>query len=143
MYKDVTKCVETLYNIPDKDDTGIRRGRELAFKYIDIRTAFLPDWLSDYRDNRGRLRKDLRDYVELRSSRHDFEALLKTAMPVRFWETTMTENGSRLEVNTAYFVHFLSMSGFGRLEDTLSREEYLVKVDGTMVRKVTAKDIRQ
>lgn len=143
MYKDVTKCVETLYNIPDKDDTGIRRGRELAFKYIDIRTAFLPDWLSDYRDNRGRPRKDLRDYVELRSSRHDFEALLKTAMPVRFWETTMTENGSRLEVNTAYFIHFLSMSGFGRLEDTLSREEYLVKVDGTMVRKVTAKDIRQ
>lgn len=143
MYKDVTKCVETLYNIPDKDDTGIRRGRELAFKYIDIRTAFLPDWLSDYRDNRGRPRKDLRDYVELRSSKHDFEALLKTAMPVRFWETTMTENGSRLEVNTAYFIHFLSMSGFGRLEDTLSREEYLVKVDGTMVRKVTAKDIRQ
>lgn len=143
MYKDVTKCVETLYNIPDKDDTGIRRGRELAFKYIDIRTAFLPDWLNDYRDNRGRPRKDLRDYVELRSSRHDFEALLKTAMPVRFWETTMTENGSRLEVNTAYFIHFLSMSGFGRLEDTLSREEYLVKVDGTMVRKVTAKDIRQ
>jgi len=143
MYKDVTKCVETLYNIPDKDDTGIRRGRELAFKYIDIRTAFLPDWLSDYRDNRGRPRKDLRDYVELRSSRHDFEALLKTAMPVRFWETIMTENGSRLEVNTAYFIHFLSMSGFGRLEDTLSREEYLVKVDGTMVRKVTAKDIRQ
>lgn len=143
MYKDVMKCVETLYNIPDKDDTGIRRGRELAFKYIDIRTASLPDWLSDYRDNRGRPRKDLRDYVELRSSRHDFEALLKTAMPVRFWETTMTENGSRLEVNTAYFIHFLSMSGFGRLEDTLSREEYLVKVDGTMVRKVTAKDIRQ
>ncbi|MBO4735676.1 MAG: hypothetical protein J5614_04700 [Paludibacteraceae bacterium] len=143
MYKDVMKCVETLYNIPDKDDTGIRRGRELAFKYIDIRTAFLPDWLSDYRDNRGRPRKDLRDYVELRSSKHDFEALLKTAMPVRFWETTMTENGSRLEVNTAYFIHFLSMSGFGRLEDTLSREEYLVKVDGTMVRKVTAKDIRQ
>lgn len=143
MYKDVTKCVESLYNIPDKDDTGIRRGRELAFKYIDIRTAFLPDWLSDYRDNRGRPRKDLRDYVELRSSRHDFEALLKTAMPVRFWETIMTENGSRLEVNTAYFIHFLSMSGFGRLEDTLSREEYLVKVDGTMVRKVTAKDIRQ
>lgn len=143
MYKDVTKCVETLYNIPDKDDTGIRRGRELAFKYIDIRTAFLPDWLSDYRDNRGRPRKDLRDYVELRSSRHDFEALLKTAMPVRFWETTMTENGSRLEVNTAYFIHFLSMSGFGRLEDSLSKEEYLVKVDGTMVRKVTAKDIRQ
>lgn len=143
MYKDVTKCVETLYNIPDKDDTGIRRGRELAFKYIDIRTAFLPDWLSDYRDNRGRPRKDLRDYVELRSSRHDFEALLKTAMPVRFWETTMTETGSRLEVNTAYFIHFLSMSGFGRLEDTLSREEYLVKVDGTMVRKVTAKNIRQ
>ena len=143
MYKDVMKCVETLYNIPDKDDTGIRRGRELAFKYIDIRTAFLPDWLSDYRDNRGRPRKDLRDYVELRSSKHDFEALLKTAMPVRFWETTMTENGSRLEVNTAYFIHFLSMSGFGRLEDTLSREEYLVKVDGTIVRKVTAKDIRQ
>ncbi len=144
MYKDVMKCVETLYNIPDKDDTGIRRGRELAFKYIDIRTAMLPDWLSDYRDNRGRPRKDLRDYVELRSTKHDFEDLLKTAMPVRFWESTLTENGAtRLEINTAFYINFLSMAGFGRLEDTLSKEEYLVKVDGSVVKKVTSKDIRQ
>jgi hypothetical protein len=144
MYKEVMKCVETLYNIPDKDETGIRRGRELAFKYIDIRTASLPDWLSDYRDNRGRPRKDLRDYVELRSSKHDFEDLLKTAMPVRFWENTLSDNGvMRIEINTAYYINFLSMAGFGRLADPLTKEEYLVKVDGSVVKKVTAKDIRQ
>lgn len=144
MYQDIMKCVETLYNIPDMDATGVKRGRELAFDYIDIRTVSLPAWLSDYRDMRGRPRKDLRDFVELRNKKKDFEDLIKTAMPVRFWETTINEEkgSQRLEINTAYYINFLTMAGFGRLEDSLTKEEYLVKVEDSLVKKVTAKDIR-
>lgn len=144
MYNDVMKCVDVLYNIPDMDSTGIRRGRELAFKYIDIKTVFLPQWLSDYRDQRGRPRKDLRDFVELRSKKHDFEDLLKTAMPVRFWESTLNEEKGcmRLEINTAYYINFLTMAGFGRLSDSVTKEEYLVHVEDSIVKKVTSKDIR-
>lgn len=144
MYQEIMKCVETLYNIPDMDATGVKRGRELAFDYIDIRTVTLPAWLSNYRDMRGRPRKDLRDFVELRSKKKDFEDLIKTAMPVRFWEQTLNEEKgtTRMEINTAYYINFLSMAGFGRLEDSLTKEEYLVKVEDSIVKKVTTKDIR-
>lgn len=145
MYKEVMRCVETLYNIPDKDTTGEKRGRELAFKYIDIKTASLPDWLKEYRDNRGRPRKDLRDYVELRSSKKDFEYLLNTAMPIKFWELILNEEKGtyRPEINTPYFINFLAQSGFGRYTDPLTKEECLVKVDDSVVKVVTTKDIRQ
>lgn len=143
-YSEVMKCVEVLYNIPDMDTTGQRRGRELAFDYIDIRTVQLPSWLANYRDMRGRPRKDLRDFVELRSKKKDFEDLLRTAMPVRFWEQILNEEkgNTRLEINTAYYINFLTMAGFGRLEDKLTKEEFLVQVENSIVKKVTAKDIR-
>lgn len=143
-YNEVAKLVEQIYNIPDLDTTGVRRGRELAFQYIDIRTVNLPSWLSEYRDHRGRPRKDLRDYVELRSTKKDFEDLIKTAMPVRFWEYSLNEEKGtmRMEINTAYYINFLSMAGFGRLLDGLTNEECLVQVEDSIVRKVTSKDIR-
>ena len=44
-YKEIMKYVEVLYNIPDIDETGRRKGRELALTYVDIRTVWLPEWL--------------------------------------------------------------------------------------------------
>lgn len=60
------KYVEVLYNIPDIDDTGRRKGKELALKFTEIHTIWLPAWLKKYKDNRGRCRKDLRDWMEIR-----------------------------------------------------------------------------
>ena len=53
-YAEIMKRVDTLYNVPDNDDTGVAKGRELAKKYIDIRTVELPAWLGRFKDNRGR-----------------------------------------------------------------------------------------
>ena len=64
--REIYKYVEILYNIPDIDSTGIRKGRELALRFLDIHTVWLPSWLSNFRDNRGKSRKDFRDFVGLR-----------------------------------------------------------------------------
>lgn len=64
--KEIYKYVERIYNIPDIDDTGIRKGTELALRFLDIYTIWLPGWLRGYRDQRGKPRKDFRDYVGLR-----------------------------------------------------------------------------
>ena len=38
-YKEIMKYVEVLYNIPDIDDTGRRKGKELALRFIDLGSA--------------------------------------------------------------------------------------------------------
>ena len=58
-------CVKTLYILPDIDSTGIRASLRLGMKFLDIRFIWLPDSLATFKDNRGKPRKDLRDYVEL------------------------------------------------------------------------------
>ena len=63
-YREIMKYVEVLYNIPDIDETGISKGTELALRYIDIHTIWLPQWLRTYHDNRGKGRKDLRDWMD-------------------------------------------------------------------------------
>ena len=79
------KYVKRLYNIPDIDSTGIRKGTELALEFLHIYTVWLPESLGRYRDRRGKPRKDFRDYVELHPSNEDFRNLLALAMPAQYW----------------------------------------------------------
>lgn len=104
-YKSIMKCVETLYILPDIDTTGIRSAIRLGLQYLDIRFIWLPESLREYKDNRGKTRKDLRDYVELYPERKDFQKLINVAMPLRFWDEVTKEEGKRYYsmTNMRYF----------------------------------------
>ena len=143
-YRDIMRHVSTLYNIPDLDETGIRKGRELALQYIDIRTAWLDPWLAGYKDNRGHGRKDLRDWVDLRRRRDEFRNLLRTALPARWWTETVNDKGKRdLRIDTACLFHFLKMNGFGILKDQDSGETSYIHHDGYKVEEVKPRDIKE
>lgn len=143
--REIMKHVEVLYNIPDIDETGIRKGKELALRFIDIRTMWLPDWLSKYRDNRGKPRKDLRDWMELRHTKKEFKLLMQMAMPARFWKTTVNKKSGevRHSIDTACLYNFLKLNGFYALHDDNQKETRYVKLDGYIVRSVNPKDIRE
>ncbi len=143
--REIMKHVDTLYNIPDIDETGVRKGTELALRFIDIRTVWLPDWLGNYRDNRGKPRKDLRDWMELRHTKKEFKFLLQMAMPAKFWKTKENKKTKEVShsVDTACLYNFLKLNGFYALHDETSKDTKYVKIDGYIVRSVTPKDIRE
>lgn len=143
--KEIMQHVEVLYNIPDIDDTGVRKGTELSLRFIDIRTIWLPDWLGKYRDNRGKPRKDLRDWMELRHTKKEFRFLMQMAMPARFWKTTVNKKTgeTRHAIDTACLHNFLSLNGFYALHDDNQKDTRYVRVEGYVVRSVTPKDIRE
>ncbi|MFM2292703.1 MAG: hypothetical protein RIS29_2516 [Bacteroidota bacterium] len=141
-YREIMRMVDKLYNIPDIDTTGRRRGIQLGLKYLDLHTVKLPEWLCTYKDMRGKPRKDLRDFLELRREKRDFEDLISRAMPFKFWEWVTTPKGVNLEINTAYMLNFLTDSGFGKIQDSVTKKETLVHVVGSVVREVTSKDVR-
>ncbi|HCC51465.1 MAG TPA: hypothetical protein DEQ30_04915 [Porphyromonadaceae bacterium] len=143
-YIEITKYVDRLYNIPDVDSTGIRRGIELASKFIDIYTVWLPERLKTYKDRRGNPRKDLRDFCEVWPEKKRFRDLLNMAMPFRFWEYKKNEKGQRrLDLVTDYAMHFLRCNGFHSLEDKNAKSgKMFVRIESNIVREIKSKDIR-
>ncbi|MCF0254911.1 MAG: hypothetical protein HUK10_01300 [Bacteroides heparinolyticus] len=141
--KEIYKYVERIYNIPDIDDTGVLKGTELALRFLDIYTIWLPDWLRGYRDQRGKSRKDFRDFVEMRPKQEDFNNLLTLAMPARFWEGAWSERSRKMtyEINTAYLHYFLTLNGFYTLKDDNSKEVRYIHREGCIVSEINAKEI--
>ena len=139
------KYAKTIYNIPDIDSTGRRKGTELALRFIDIHTVWLPEWLSTYRDNRGKPRKDLRDWQELRRDSSDFRDLIKLAMPARFWDesTNMKTGKKEYSISAVRLYYFLQLNGFRTLRDNNAANTRYILVTNNIVRQIKAKDVRR
>ena len=135
----------TLYNIPDIDETGIRQGEHLALQYIDIRTVELPQWLRERRDNRGRPRKDLRDFVELQprnDAKRDFDHLVAASLSACFWETQRIGKREVINIRVTSLLYYLRLSGFRRWQDPYSQRWFYVRIRGLRVTKCELNEIR-
>lgn len=144
-WKQINKYVSVVYNIPDIDTTGRVKGTEIALRFIDLHTIWLPSWLSNYRDNRGKPRKDFRDWIELRKENADFRKLLELATPAKFWtvKTNSKTGETRYNIDISCLHEFLNLNGFFSLRDPRSAIVKFVRVHGNVVSEVTSKMIRE
>ncbi len=145
LYKKLKGMTETLYNLPDIDKTGIKQGVDLALKYIDLKTIWLPDYLKFKRDFRGNQCKDVRDFVnhfydDKKPNFNQLNKLIKNALPMKFWDEVYNEKTKK----TGYYFnivnshHFLKHNGFYRLETPTEKDDYCyVKITGNVVKRVT------
>ena len=144
-YAQIAGLVDTIYYIPDLDYTGRKKAIELGLRFLNIHLVWLPDWLNEYRDSRGKARKDLRDYAELAPDIQGFKKLMQTGMPLKFWQrVSETQNGvtrTRYEVNSSYLIHFLRCMGFGIYKG--DRGEEYVQIVNNKVKSVTPGDVRR
>ena len=140
---EVKKYVETIYNIPDIDSTGVAKGRELALRFLDIHTVWLPKELSRYKDQRGKPRKDFRDFVELHPKGKDFRNLLALAMPAQFWVESYNERSKKrgFDIDTECLHYFLTLNGFYTLFDENSDDVRFIRIQGNIVEEVDTTDI--
>lgn len=144
-WKQINKYVSVVYNIPDIDTTGRLKGTELALRFIDLHTIWLPSWLSNYRDNRGKPRKDFRDWIEFRKENNDFRGLLELATPAKFWYTSKQEKTGKLKysIDVSCLHEFLMLNGFYTLKDKHAPGTQFVRIEGNIVKLVTPKEIRE
>lgn len=142
-YKSIMQCVDKLYNLPDIDDTGVRAAIKLGMEYLDIHHIWLPESLKQYRDNRGRPRKDFLDYIDLYPTDYDFKKLINVAKPMRFWTIAINKSGLRYNLNSSNTRFFLQANGFYQLENKNSKTgQMFVQVVGNIVKEVQPKDIK-
>lgn len=140
--------VESFYNIPDIDLTGITQGHALAMEYLDIKTVWLPSELAYHRDFRGNSCKDVRDYFK-HYKLSSFDDLLKMAYPYRFWDLEpkfdKDKNFKKFEFtfNNRHAYNFLVRNGFCRIEDKNNKEGHIfAHIDGNIVKEVLAGKMR-
>lgn len=141
--QEVKKYVETIYNIPDIDSTGVAKGRELALRFLDIHTVWLPKELFKYKDQRGKPRKDFRDFVKLHPKGKDFRNLLALAMPAQFWVESNNERSKKrgFDIDTECLHYFLTLNGFYTLFDENSDDVRFIRIQGNIVEEVDTTDI--
>lgn len=141
--KMIKKYVDVIYNIPDIDSTGVAKGKELALRFLDIHTVWLPSWLSKYHDQRGKPRKDFRDFVELRPNNQDFRNLLALAMPAQFWVETVNDRNKKkgYDIDSECLHYFLTLNGFYTLHDENSDSVRYIRLKGNIVEQIKSRDI--
>lgn len=130
-------------NLPDIDETGRRRAKELALRYTDIFTIQLPDTLLQHRDRRGNPCKDMRDWCEFNSRQRAFQELVDTARQCKFWYKEKTKQGLKTKLDVVNLLWFLELNGYARLVDPQTMNERIIRVsDDNIVSEVTANSIR-
>lgn len=135
------KYAETVYNIPDIDETGIAKGKEVALRFISLRTIWLPQELRQFKDNRGRGRKDFRDWMDMNQSNTAFKNLMELALPAQFWKMEWQGEKVAYSIDLLHTLYFLWLNDFHILKDDQEDSQF-IKIDGNIVRKVNGKDIR-
>ncbi len=138
MYREIMHYTNTLYNVPDIDTTGIKQGKALALRYIDICTIWLPESIQKYNDWRGNPFKDFRDWTEIYPTQKDFNNIINLALPAKFW----TYQKGNYVIDIEALLYFLRINDFFIYKDPLNGQYQFKKQKGQIIYDVTTKDIR-
>ena len=141
---ELRKYAEVIYNIPDIDDTGVTKGTQLALRFMDIRTVWLPEKLKNFRDARGNCRKDFRDWMELHQNNKDFRQLLNSADPAQFWTVTYNQKSgvARYSLKLSCLHTFLRLNGIHALHEEHAADTKFVKITNNVVKQISSREIR-
>lgn len=151
LWFELVKMVDNVYQLQDIDDTGIAAAHKKAMEYLDLYTIELPAELKTFKDRRGGAGKDVRDYLN-HFSTSQFDMLVRTALPYRFWDLTPKYRGKgsdreqigyQYEFNNVQAYNFLSKNGFYRMETEARKNGYMfIKVDGNIVTEIDSNEVK-
>ncbi|NQY30955.1 MAG: hypothetical protein HRT69_15995 [Flavobacteriaceae bacterium] len=153
MYKQLSEMSDSVYNLPDLDNTGVREGVDLALTYLDLKTIWLPEYLAQSKDWRGNAKKDFTDFIKMKINKDNteksgkaFNKILKkmfsNALPMKFWDEQVTDKGIKYHYNIVHAEHFLKHQGFYRMETPFEKEEYCyIYIDGNNVARTSPNKI--
>ena len=138
------KYAKRIINIPDVDPTGRLIGQRLALRFPHLYTAWLTlEDMGHLHDNRGRQRKDLKDFIELHPDKKAVKKLIDRAKCAKFWHEVIDEKNDtvKYELLRTSLDYFLELNGFYTLQDDNSKEPKYIRVEGIKVTHVQAKTI--
>ncbi len=145
-FRKIREMCDEFYQVPDLDATGVKHGRDIALKFLEIKTVWLPDRLKDLRDFRGNICKDVTDYVkrwDQKRVKKEFKELADIAPTAKFWDEKFKKNPSgkyeldKYNYNITHAYYFMSLLGYYRLKDPEGNiEDKLIHIDNNVVQEL-------
>lgn len=146
-YLELLKYVKQVYNLADVDEQGTKYAYEVAEKFFDLKTIWLP------KEKLGVSGKDFRDWMKFYNSA-EFEAvqrqfynLVNGALKMRFYEKP---DRKPVKIKPTYLHYFLKVKGFylyypeKQFTEKISEQEYIfIRVVDNVVSQVFPNDIRK
>ena len=136
-------CERVVY-VADIDSTGIVQATIVSLLHPTLYTAWInPKDLGGLHDTRGKLRKDLKDYLTLHPLHKDMDRLINGARCAQIWVTKKDEKGKeKLVFSETNLVYFLELQGYCQLEDDNEQKPRYIYIKDNIVKEVKAKSIR-
>lgn len=149
LFKELNQLANDVYILPDIDKTGIKQAVKLGLQYLELKTIWLPTYLTKSKDWRGNPRKDFLDFVNLKYNKQRpniiksaFKKLIANSLPMKFWDEVVTDKGIKYVYNIVHAEHFLKHQGFYRMETPFEKDEYCyIFVDGNIVKRTSPNKI--
>lgn len=145
-YKEGMKYCNILYNLPDIDEPGKRYAQQLALRFMEIRTIWLPESLKDFRDTRGNPCKDFTDFVKKFNNPYTYlKKLITSALPIQFWDKVWNEKFKKFNIIffNSRFYEFLKFNGFYRYPVLNNKEGFIyIHEQNKVVSQIRPSDIR-
>lgn len=148
-FKKLAEIAENVINLPDLDTTGKRQGIEYALQHLELKTAWLPDTLTNGSDFRGKSRKDFTDYCSFYSYnewdlKRKVNLLLENALTVKFWTKVISQQGNvNYYPSTTNVFYFLKCNGFYRIADENNEKGFIfVRIQDHLVSEIHPNEIK-
>ncbi|SHJ44999.1 primase-helicase family protein [Aquimarina spongiae] len=149
-YNKLLKYAKEVIYIGDLDDTGVKQTVKMALSHIDIKIAWLPDWIKD-RTYRGKPRKDFTDWIKLVHDpqkpdklKTSFNKILNNAEPARFWDIKRNKQGDfkGYTLSNERLYKFLTYNGYYIYKELPDQPEFdYVRIENGIVKKVFYRDL--
>lgn len=139
------KYAMRVVNVPDIDDTGRKAGCRLALRLPEIYTAWLTSKdMGGLHDNRGRRRKDLKDFIQLNPDKKAMRRLIERAQCAQFWfynEDKKQPGNYGYSISRTRLDYFLWLNGYGTFADDQHPEPLYIHIKDNVVSRIKAKHI--
>ena len=136
-------CKRVVY-VTDIDSTGVAVGKTLSLSLPTLSVAWIdPKELGGLHDARGRLRKDLKDYLTLHPLQKDMDRLIIGAKCAQFWKEIKSNNSEKVSysISEASLVYFLWLNGYCQLKDANGPKPKYIHIENGIVSPETANSI--
>ena len=155
MYNALKRITHKVYLCYDIDATGIRQAQKYALQYLDFHIIHLPEDLRNFRDRKGAPCKDAKDFFcHYRSKKYQkndylFRQLVRTSLPMQFWNETDKEDkdgnivSTKYEINNEQMYQFLSACGLYTYDNPQNREGFdYIQMDNNVVTDIKEKAVQ-
>lgn len=140
LFQEVDKMAKSHFQLMDIDETGREAAKSFGMYYLDVKDIRLPEWLKQKKDNRGKPRKDIKDFIEITGKNRDqtfhaVNALLHDAIQFRFWDRVeKSDEGLEFKIRMKRLFEFLTKFGYYRMRSSIHKNGYaFLRVNFKMV----------